>query len=233
MLRAISEFPTRKNLTDVRSWFGLVNQVAYAFSMTDKMLPFRELLKPITTFCNDGWQVVLVMLVGGRFTHPAESRYAPIEVEALAVADALDKSRHFLLGCENLAVAVDFKPLLGLFTNRFLDDIPNNRLRNLKERTLRYKFTMYHVPGLKNCAPDTFSRYPTGTGETSLNQLILPDDIASIASTTNALQSMRSITWDRVRLSTTSDPDMKLLVDTRVRYSTKKGRSSNRSPTIS
>ena len=50
MLRAISEFPTPKNLTDVRSWFGLVNQVAYAFSMTDKMLPFRELLKPITTF---------------------------------------------------------------------------------------------------------------------------------------------------------------------------------------
>ena len=45
-IRAISYFPTPQNLTDVRSWFGLVNQVSYAFSMTDVILPFRELLKP-------------------------------------------------------------------------------------------------------------------------------------------------------------------------------------------
>jgi len=50
ILRAISDFPTPKNLTDIRSWFGLVNQVTYAFSMTDKMLLFRELLKPKNTF---------------------------------------------------------------------------------------------------------------------------------------------------------------------------------------
>ena len=49
-------------------------------------------------------------LVGSRFTHAAESRYAPIEGEALAVADALDKARHFVLGCSNLVVAVDHKP---------------------------------------------------------------------------------------------------------------------------
>ncbi len=36
-------------------------------------------------------------MVGSRFTHSAESRYAPIEGEALAVADALEKARHFLL----------------------------------------------------------------------------------------------------------------------------------------
>ena len=51
------------------------------------------------------------MLVGSRFTHPKESRYAPIEGEALAVADALDKARHFVLGCNNLVIAVDHKPL--------------------------------------------------------------------------------------------------------------------------
>ena len=49
-IRAISDFPTPQNLTDVRSWFGLVNQVSYAFSMTDVMLPFRELLKPSNKF---------------------------------------------------------------------------------------------------------------------------------------------------------------------------------------
>ena len=49
-IRAIADFPTPQNLTDVRSWFGLVNQVSYAFSMADTMLPFRELLKPSNTF---------------------------------------------------------------------------------------------------------------------------------------------------------------------------------------
>ena len=76
-------------------------------------------------------------LVGSRFTHTAESRYAPIEGEALAVAHALDHSRYFVLGCEDLIIAVDHKPLLKVFDDRSLD-IPNNRLRNLKEKTLRY-----------------------------------------------------------------------------------------------
>ena len=48
--RAIEDFPTPKNLTDVRSWFGLVNQVSYTFSMTPAMQPFRSLLKPSEAF---------------------------------------------------------------------------------------------------------------------------------------------------------------------------------------
>ena len=140
-----------RNITDIRAWFGVVNQVSYAFSMTNKMLPFREPLKSSTPFrwdedldalfeewkaailsdinegmkifdknkptclatdwskagigfwlfqkhchcpeqelfcCKSGWRTILI---GSRFTHPAESRYAPIEGEALAVANALDK----------------------------------------------------------------------------------------------------------------------------------------------
>ena len=65
--------------------------------------------------CQDGWKVTLM---GSRFTHAAESRYAPIEGEALAVADALDKAQHFVLGCSNLIVAVDHKPLCKLFGDR-------------------------------------------------------------------------------------------------------------------
>ena len=42
------------------------------------------------------WKIILV---GSRFTHPAESRHAQIEGEPLAVADAHDKARHFVFGC--------------------------------------------------------------------------------------------------------------------------------------
>ena len=53
--------------------------------------------------------------MGSCFTHPAESRYAPIEGEALAVAVALTKARHFVLGCSDLTIATDHKPLLKIF----------------------------------------------------------------------------------------------------------------------
>ena len=48
-LNAILNFPKPTNITDIRSWFGLINQVSYAFS-TERMLPFCELLKPGSTF---------------------------------------------------------------------------------------------------------------------------------------------------------------------------------------
>ena len=237
-IRAISDFPILQSLTDVRSWFGLVNQVSYAFSMADVMLPFRELLKPSNKFhwddtlqhafeqskltiideihngvkifdktkptclatdwskhgigywlfqkhcscpsndlfcCTQGWKITLV---GSRFTHAAESRYAPIEGEALAVADALDKARHFVLGCKNLTIAVDHRPLLKIFGDRSLDHICNTRLRNLKEKTLRYRFIMVHIPGIKNRASDTLSRHPTGNNQPP--KVVLHDDIHTI-----------------------------------------------------
>lgn len=234
-IRAISDFPTPQNLTNVRSWFGLVNQVSYAFSMTEVMLPFRELLKPSNKFhwnekleeafqqskqsiiskiyngvqifdkskptclatdwskhgigywlfqkhcscpTNDlfcskpGWRITLV---GSRFTHDTESRYAPIEGEALAVADALDKARHFVLGCKNLTIAVDHRPLLKIFSDRSLNHICNTRLRNLKEKTLPYRFKMIHTPGVKNKTPDAISRHPTSNHKPP--KMILNDDI--------------------------------------------------------
>ena len=65
--------------------------------------------------CNTGWKTTLV---GSRFAHPAEPRCPPIKGEALAVADALDKARHFVLGCDNLVIAVDHKPLIKPFGDR-------------------------------------------------------------------------------------------------------------------
>ena len=48
--KPIAEFPTPSFTTDVCSWFGLVNQVAYVFSLATTMAPFRDLLQPFTNF---------------------------------------------------------------------------------------------------------------------------------------------------------------------------------------
>ena len=291
-LEAIKKFPSPKNITDVRSWFGLINQVSYAFAAAERMLPFRDLLKPgkpfkwneqledlfneskaiiveeirhgveiydkskptclATDWCKDGigfwllqkhcscpritplccpsgWKIALV---GSRFTSAAESRYSPIEGEALAVVDALRKARHFVLGCSELIVAVDHKPLLKIFSDRSLEDIHNTRLLNLKEKTLPFRFNIMHVPGVRHKAADAVSRHPIGES----NEVPLPDDISSILATAiphDFLMSIRSnhfeeteicetqtkativeaVSWDDVRLETTSDPALCKLIE--------------------
>ena len=45
MTETILHFPTSTNITSVRSRFGLVNQVSYAFAQAEIMACFRELLK--------------------------------------------------------------------------------------------------------------------------------------------------------------------------------------------
>ena len=172
--------------------------------------------------CRDGWRVTLV---GSRFTHAAESRYAPVEGEALAVADALDKTRHFVLGCSDLVIVVDHKPLLKLFGDRCLEDIPNPRLRNLKERTLRYRFRMTYIPGVHNQTSDALSRHPSGSE--SPTRLHLQDDVIlpSLSCSTNTPQeeddlpeaecsaiSVIPINWEGLQISTTEDPNMQDLM---------------------
>ena len=286
-LRAIQDYPIPKNLTDIRSWFGLVNQVSYSFSKAKIMEPFRALLKPDSKFewtdeldrafktskitivqeiedgvkifdksrttclatdwsksgigfwllqkhctcpgskpfcCNSGWKVTLV---GSRFTKAAETRYAPVEGETLAIVYALDKARHFILGCKDLIVVVDHKPLLKLFGDRALEDIPNPRLRNLKEKTLRYRFRMSHVPGVKNKVADGLSRHPSDTAEmynlpgnvtAALEQEetpLLKIEECTIAETLATFQAspITSTTWDLVKSATISDRSLNSLLD--------------------
>ena len=48
LIRAIKGFPIPRNITDVRSLFGLINQVSYCQSSSEELRPFRELLSPST-----------------------------------------------------------------------------------------------------------------------------------------------------------------------------------------
>ena len=179
------------------------------------------------TCCPDGWKLCLV---GSRFTTPAESRYAPIEGEALAVAYALHQTRYYILGCEDLVVTTDHKPLERVLNDQPLTDIANRRLLNLKEKTLPYRYTLLHVPGHKNKGPDAASRYPSQVGE----PLQLPseppiptaasppgddedlaDDTGTSSSACSALLAVSDVvTWDMVREATSSDASLQQLTVT-------------------
>ena len=49
-LNAIQQFPTPKNIKEIRSWFGLINQVANYPKIRDLMAPFKPFLSPKRKF---------------------------------------------------------------------------------------------------------------------------------------------------------------------------------------
>ena len=75
--------------------------------------------------CKTGWHTVLA---GSKFITGAESRYAPVEGEALAVAWVLHKTQHFTVGNKNLTVLVDYKPLLKILADKEVANIKNPRI---------------------------------------------------------------------------------------------------------
>ena len=281
LISAIRDFPTPRDITGARSWFGLVNQVAWAYSLAPIMAPFREMIKPNKNFywdseldrifeeskktivdlvingvqsfeisrptclqtdwskdgigyvllqkhcqctinspicCKEGWKLIFA---GSRFTKPAESRYAPIEGEALALAWALDHSRMYTLGCPNLLVAVDHKPLLGVFNDRDLQSIKNPRLRSFKEDTLAWRFSIIHCPGKSTCGPDALSRQKIASSLVAIRD-VAPDQVldrhsesadrACQVSSIQTISKLRSVTLDEVRNASRLDEQYQDLI---------------------
>ena len=272
-LDAIRNFPTPISITDIRSWFGLVNQVSHHTQLRDTLEPFRQFLSPKVKFywdelldarfrksktlileaikdgvnmfdptrktclrcdwsklgisfylcqkhctcisdypdcCVDGWRITLC---GSRFLRKSEERYAPIEGEALAVAWSLEHSKYFTLGCDDLIVIVDHKPLTKILGDRTLDEIPNTRLFRLKQRTLPWTYKIHWMPGKGNLFSDATSRHPNLSEDVEINSFALmmsslmesgEDQNESIAmvQVKSDLNRVTAVTWERVQEAT-------------------------------
>ena len=284
-LDSIRNFPTPKSITDVRAWFGLVNQVSHYAQLRDLIEPFRKFLSPSVKFfwdgdldrifndsknaivemiksgveiydinrmtclrcdwsksgigyyltqkhckceseypdcCEDGWRITLC---GSRFMRKSEERYAPIEGEALAVAWSLEQTKFFTMGCDNLVVVVDHKPLTKVLGDRLLDEIPNPRIFRIKQRTLPWVYQIYWMPGKGNSFSDAISRNPaTKEDEETFLALInskMEDDsypvqcailadessmtVNEAASIKTDFKKISAITWERVQEATFSE----------------------------
>ena len=78
----------------------------------------------------------------------------------LGLVFGLEKSKIWTLGNKNLILVIDHKPILGLLKNKDLGSIANPRLAKLAEKTLRWAYTLQHIPGVKNMSADALSRFP-------------------------------------------------------------------------
>ena len=168
--------------------------------------------------CSGGWQVVLA---GSRFTKDAETRYAPVEGEALACEWALESTRHYTLGNTKLLIATDHKPLLKILGDRKLEDIDNPRLAKLKEKMLRWKFDIIHVPGKIHVGPDTLSRQEVTV---ALVNMFAPapaasecwdstEDLEAGLEAVVAANIPHPISWQEVREAVACDKVMTMLAD--------------------
>ena len=90
----------------------------------------------------------------------AESRYAIIELELLAISWAILKCNLFLAGLPHFTVVTDHHPLIPILNSHRLDEIENPRLQRLRTRIMAYNFTAQWVKGTLNGAPDALSRFP-------------------------------------------------------------------------
>ena len=102
---------------------------------------------------------------GSHFLTEAESRYAVIELEMLAVCWAIQKYKLFLTGLQHFSVITDHNPLVSIINNYRLDEIEKPRLQRLKTRLISYNFTTKWLKGSKNEAPDALSCNPVSDPE--------------------------------------------------------------------
>ena len=262
---AILSFPTPKSIKDIRSWFGLVNQVANYAQLREFLALFRPFLSPKYKFfwsevldkafeeskthiveairtgveiydmskltclrpdwstsgigyfllqkhckclsdipdcCTDGWKITLA---GSRFLSGAEQRYAAVEGEALAIAWGLEQTKYFTQGCQNLKVVTDHKPLVKIFGDRTLDEIPNSRLFRLKQRTLPWHFDVVHMAGKTNHAADAASRYPAPCSEMASLSIGDCSERMLNAAISQDLSDTISVSWKKLAEETEKD----------------------------
>ena len=75
----------------------------------------------------------------------AETRYAMVEKEALAITWACEKFDYYLVGRE-FQIENDHKPLVSILGDKDLSKLPH-RVQRFKMRMLHYSCEIFHTPG--------------------------------------------------------------------------------------
>ena len=101
-----------------------------------------------------------------------ETRWAPIELETMAILFGMERFHAYTLGSKVL-VETDHKPLLAIF-KKPINDI-SLRIQKMRLKLLRYQFDLQHIPGKLNYIADMLSR--NGITDRISGQLQPHDDV--------------------------------------------------------
>lgn len=94
-----------------------------------------------------------------------QSRYSTVELECLAIVNAIHKCHYYLAGIEQFEVWTDHRLLVEAF-DKHLHLLQNQRLMRMSEKLRNYKFRVIWTPGKTHHIADALSRAPVfGPGE--------------------------------------------------------------------
>jgi transposase InsO family protein len=134
----------------------------------------------------------------------AESRYAAIEKELLAVRYVLERCRFYTYG-RPVTLQTDHKPLLGLAESDL--DRVSLRMRRMLEKLFVFDIKWEYVPGAQNIVADFLSRMPSEASTVEVN-----DSEAEMLSRADArlLSSYLSVHpfFQQVAAATAKDPTL-------------------------
>jgi hypothetical protein len=217
---AISNFPTPTDLTQLRSFLGLANQLGHfipdlaqstsemrrllkkdveyqwlnehevEFQKVKALLTSDLLVKPFDpslktdlltdASCLHGLGYALIqhekddkgirlVTCGSCSITDAQKRYAPVELECLAIVWAITKCSFWLRGSPGFRVVTDHNPLLGVF-QKPLGEIDNPRLQRLRTKVASYTFTIEWQAGKGHHIADALSRSPVWSANSEISE---------------------------------------------------------------
>jgi hypothetical protein len=100
-----------------------------------------------------------LVICGSTSMTSAQTRYAVIECEMLALTWAIEKCEFYLKGIPSFLAVTDHKPLVGIMS-KDLNDIRNPRLLRMRMRIMQYSFDIQWKAGKTHLIADALSRAP-------------------------------------------------------------------------
>lgn len=153
---------------------------------------------------------------GSIFLTGAETRYATIELELLAITWAMAKCWLYLFDLQRFTLMTDHPPLILILNHYTLDPNENPRLLWLKEKVSPYSFTVVWHAGKSLCILDALSWAPFSLPtpeeeEECITTATHVQHIVTHTTTSTDDQSMRPIidddrTLQEVRTAAAQDP---------------------------
>ena len=254
---AIGKMKEPENVTDVRRFLGMANQLSkFTSNLSELTKPLRELLaqrnafqwgapqsqafiavkdalvrSPVLSLYDPSHKTVVsadassyglgavlrqeqpngglqpVAYISRALTQ-TEERYAQIEKEALALTWACERLSDYLLGLQ-FHIETDHKPLVSLFGQKSLDELPL-RVQRFRMRMMRFSFSISHVPGKDLSIADALSRAPASSPE--LDDHLLEEEAEAYVQATMAMLPATEKRLEEIKLEQGKDNICKELV---------------------
>ena len=99
--------------------------------------------------------------MSSRFNNYGQSRYSPIEGEALTMFWEIYKADYLMFVCDKLYIGMDSKPLLPFFRKNYpkpLDQIVNKHLKKFVSEVHELRVTIFQISGVKAISASASAR---------------------------------------------------------------------------